>query len=226
MFFTTVDGQRGRQPTPAKEATQLISSQLILQFATENSAHRVVLPSCSCSLLSLSQSLSFSSSLSLLLPNCRQWKTQSLHFPYAKTDGTGGNYKVRQWKALHKEGRKEGRKAGRQAGRKRGREGGAAAIWWRSNGVANTTVDAGCNAAERWERTRESKQTELLANEAEGKGEEEQDKEKQVKLGFCLYLSWETLPFPCGAHIPPPLSYLGFALLRPTTSDDEMKKIK
>jgi hypothetical protein len=120
----------------------------------------------------------------------------------------------------------QGRRERIQAGRKRGREGGAAAIWWRANGVANTTVDAGCNAAERWERTRESKQIELLANgaedEAEGKGEEEQDKEKQVKLGIWLYLSWETLPFPCGAHIPPPLSYLGFALLR-TTSDDEMK---
>jgi hypothetical protein len=86
-------------------------------------------------------------------------------------------------------------------------------------------VDAGCNAAECWERTRESKQTELLANEAEGKGEEEQDKKKQVKLGFCLYLPWETLPFPCGAHIPPPLFYLGFALLR-VTIDDEMQKKK
>jgi hypothetical protein len=63
MFFTTVDSQRGRQPTPQKK--QLNSSQLILQFATENSAHRVVLPSCYCSLLSLSQSLSFSPSLSL-----------------------------------------------------------------------------------------------------------------------------------------------------------------
>jgi hypothetical protein len=54
-------------------------------------------------------------------------------------------------------------------------------------------VDAGCNATERWERTRESKQIELLANEAEdeaeGKGEEEQDTEKQVKLGFvCICL--------------------------------------
>jgi hypothetical protein len=52
-------------PLPQKK--QLNSSQLILQFATENSAHRVVLPSCSCSLLSLSQSLSFSPSLSLSL---------------------------------------------------------------------------------------------------------------------------------------------------------------
>ncbi len=117
-----------------------------------------------------------------------------------------------------KERRKEGRKEGRQAGREEAR------IWWRANGVANTTVDAGCNAAECWERTRESKQAELLANEAEGKGEEEQDNEKQVKLGFCLYFSWETLPFPCRAHIPAPLSYLGFALLR-TTSDNEMKKL-
>lgn len=122
--------------------------------------------------------------------------------------------------------RKERRQAGRQGSREEAREGGAAAIWWRANGVANTTVDAGCNATEGWERTRESKQTELLANEAEdeaeGKGEE-QDKEKQVKLGFCLYFSWETLPFLCRAHIPAPLSYLGFALLR-TASDNEMKK--
>ncbi len=73
MFFSTVDSQRGRQPTPQKK--QLNSSQLILQFATENSAHRVALPSCSFSPLSLSQSLSFSPSL--LLPNCRQWKTVS-----------------------------------------------------------------------------------------------------------------------------------------------------
>lgn len=70
-------------------------------------------------LFSHSHRVSRSLPLCLLLPNCRQWKTQSLHFPYAKPDGTGGNYKVRQWKALHKEGKKEGRKAGRQAGRKR-----------------------------------------------------------------------------------------------------------
>ncbi len=63
--------------------------------------------------------------------------------------------------------RKEGRKAGRKESRQGGSEGGAAAIWWRANGVANTTVDAGCNVAKCWERTRESKQTELLADEAE-----------------------------------------------------------
>ncbi len=124
-----------------------------------------------------------------------------------------------------KERRKEGRQAGREAGRKRGR--GALQQFGGVQMALRTQLwTPGCNATECWERTRESKQTELLANEAEdeaeGKGEE-QDKEKQVKLGFCLYFSWETLPFLCRAHIPAPLSHLGFALLR-TASDNEMKK--
>jgi hypothetical protein len=92
--------------------------------------------------------------------------------------------------------RKEGTKEGRQGGSEGGREGGREALQQFGGVQMALRTQLWTHSSECWERTRESKQTELLANEsedeAEGKGEEEQDKEKQVKLGFCfgrLYLS-------------------------------------
>jgi hypothetical protein len=64
MFFTTVDSQRGRQPTPTKEATQLISAHPPVrnrEFRSQGCSPSLFLFSS----LTLTESLVLSLSLSL-----------------------------------------------------------------------------------------------------------------------------------------------------------------